>query len=217
MPSAFCFAGRRSIRACLSARLPTPAAFATTLILHENFAIGSVAHRAHTLKDTTPLATKQCTRVLLKVRHRLTTPIDQRSTSPPRSADLLEQNGYDTQPGPGADIVHARRRDSWKLRAPVRISFSCIGLARAIVRGRYGLPAGIDLSKLIDQHGPAAIGIPVAAVAALFLISLTRALDGPMSFDLFGLKSEGAAATCIIWAILFLVISLTLRAIGRQQ
>jgi hypothetical protein len=52
--------------------LPTPPAFATALILHENFAIGSVAHRAHILKDTTPLATKQCARVLLKVRHRLT-------------------------------------------------------------------------------------------------------------------------------------------------
>jgi hypothetical protein len=52
--------------------LPTPAAFATTLILHENFAVSSVTHRAPTLKDTTPLATKRCARVLLKVRHRLT-------------------------------------------------------------------------------------------------------------------------------------------------
>jgi len=79
--------------------------------------------------------------------------------------------------------------------------------------GSYDLPAAIGSSKLLDQHGPAAIGIPVAACAALFLVSVTRALDGPMSFDLFGLKSEGAAATCIVWAILFLVISLTLRAL----
>src|ERR1700738_4267623 len=108
MPHTFCFARRRSIRASLSARLPTPAAFATTLILHENFAIGSVTHRAHTLKDTTSLATKQCARIPLKVRHRLTTPIDPRSTSPPRSADLPEQNGEGTQPGPKADIVPTR-------------------------------------------------------------------------------------------------------------
>lgn len=80
-------------------------------------------------------------------------------------------------------------------------------------RGSYGLPAAIDPSKLLDQHGPAAIGVPVAAVAALFLISLAPALDGPMSFDLFGLKSEGAAATCVIWAILFLVMCLALRAL----
>lgn len=82
-----------------------------------------------------------------------------------------------------------------------------------IVRGSYSLPAAIDPSKLVDQHGPAVLGIPIAAIAALLLVSLTRALDGPMSFDLFGLKSEGAAATCIIWAVLFLVISLTLRAL----
>src|ERR1700744_873561 len=66
--------------------------------------------------------------------------------------------------------------------------------------------ASIDLVKIYDQHGPAAIGIPVAGVTALLLVSLARALDGPMSFDLFGIKSEGAAATCIVWAILFLVI-----------
>src|ERR1700716_615980 len=73
MPRAFGSRGRRSIRASLSARLPTPAAFATTLILHENFAIGSVTHRAHILKDTTPLATKQGARILLKRRRRLNT------------------------------------------------------------------------------------------------------------------------------------------------
>lgn len=92
---------------------------------------------------------------------------------------------------------------------PAALIFAVIQIGR----GSYGLPAIIDPSKLLDQHGPAAIGIPVAAVAALFFISLTRALDGPMSFDLFGLKSQGAAATCIIWAILFVVISLTLRAL----
>ena len=70
----------------------------------------------------------------------------------------------------------------------------------------------IDPVKLYDQHGPAAVGIPVAGVSALFLVSLARALDGPMSLDLFGVKSGGASATCIIWAMLFLVIGLTFRA-----
>lgn len=81
------------------------------------------------------------------------------------------------------------------------------------LRGQGGALAGIDLVKVYDQHGPAAIGIPVAGVAALVLVSLARALDGPMSFDLFGIKSEGAAATCIVWAVLFLVIGLSFRAL----
>lgn len=88
-----------------------------------------------------------------------------------------------------------------------------IFIAVQVCRGSYGLPASIDISRLLDQHSLVVIGIPFASVAALLLISLTRALDGPMSFDLFGIKSEGAAATCIIWALLFLVISLTLRAL----
>lgn len=116
------------------------------------------------------------------------------------------------------------RPSKWAVVAPivasilVRIIYALgpaalIFAAIQIGRGSYGLPAVIDPSRLLDQHGPAVIGAPIAAVAALFLIGLTRALDGPMSFDLFGVKSEGAGATCIIWAILFLVISLTLRAL----
>jgi hypothetical protein len=82
-----------------------------------------------------------------------------------------------------------------------------------IVREGGGRLTTIDTVKLYDQHGPAAIGIPVAGISALLLVSLARALDGPMSLDLFGLKSEGAAATCIVWAILFLVIGLSFRAL----
>ena len=51
-PRAFYIAGRRSIRASLSARLPTPAAFATIQISPENFAIDSVARRAPTPEIT---------------------------------------------------------------------------------------------------------------------------------------------------------------------
>jgi hypothetical protein len=93
------------------------------------------------------------------------------------------------------------------------VSISAVVAAVAIARGGYALSSAVDLWKLLDQHGPAAIGIPVAGLAALFLVSLARALDGPMSFDLFGLRSEGAVAVCIVWAILYLVISLSFRAL----
>jgi hypothetical protein len=108
----------------------------------------------------------------------------------------------------------------WGVTATILVRITYAVLAAAVVigivklcRGSYGFPAAFDLVKLIDLHGPAAVGIPIAAIAALFLVSLARALDGPMSFDLFGLRSEGAAATCLIWAILFLVIGLSFRAL----
>jgi hypothetical protein len=45
-PRAFCIAGRHWEQASLSARSPTPVAFATTLISRENFAIGSATRQA---------------------------------------------------------------------------------------------------------------------------------------------------------------------------
>jgi|GEM_PF-6544266 len=82
-----------------------------------------------------------------------------------------------------------------------------------IIRQNSLALATIDPVKLCDQHGPAIIGIPVAGISALFLISFARALDGSMSLDLFGIKAEGASATCIVWAMLFLVIGLSFRAL----
>jgi hypothetical protein len=93
------------------------------------------------------------------------------------------------------------------------IPISVVVGAVAVARGGYALPSVVDPWKFLDQHGPAAIGIPVAGLAALCLVSLARALDGPMSFDLFGIRSEGAAAICIVWALLYLVVSLSFRAL----
>jgi hypothetical protein len=71
----------------------------------------------------------------------------------------------------------------------------------------------IDLATIIDRHGPAVLGIPSAVIVAILLVSLTRALDGPMTLELFGIKSDGASATCIVWIALFLAISLSFRAL----
>jgi hypothetical protein len=108
----------------------------------------------------------------------------------------------------------------WKAAAMIFVQILYALLAAAIftaivqvIRNRSGLLATIDPAKIYDQHGPAAIGIPVAGISALLLVSLARALDGPMSLDLFGIKSDGAAATCIVWAILFLVIGLSFRVL----
>lgn len=108
----------------------------------------------------------------------------------------------------------------WKAAATIFVQILYALLAAAIVvaivktvRDGSGFLATIDPAKVYDQHGPATIGIPVAGISALLLVSLARAFDGPMSLDLFGIKSEGASATCIVWAILFLVIGLSFRAL----
>jgi hypothetical protein len=109
---------------------------------------------------------------------------------------------------------------NWKMASAIVVRviyaalsvFIVIALVKVLHEGAAVLQ-GIDVAKLYDQHGPAAVGVPVAGLVALMLVSLARALDGPMSFDIFGVRSEGAAATCLIWSIVFVVIGLLFRAL----
>jgi hypothetical protein len=121
---------------------------------------------------------------------------------------------------PRASSEGEKKPSKWKTATTIFVQIIYAVLSAAIViaivkivREGGGALATIDPAKFYDQHGPAAIGIPVAGTSALLLVSLARALDGPMSLDLFGIKSEGASATCIVWAILFLVIGLSFRAL----
>ena len=82
-----------------------------------------------------------------------------------------------------------------------------------IARHPFEKLGAIDLATIIDRHGPAVLGIPSAAIVAILLVSLTRALDGPMTLEFFGIKSDGASATCIVWIALFLAISVSFRAL----
>jgi hypothetical protein len=73
------------------------------------------------------------------------------------------------------------------------------------------IPA-MDLAGIVERHGIAFIGVPVAAALALFLISVIRAIDGPMEFDLLGLRANGAGAAIILWIAVFVAVGLLIRA-----
>lgn len=121
---------------------------------------------------------------------------------------------------PRANSSEANQTSKWRIAGSIFVqtiyavlsALIVVAIVR-IIREGGGVLATVDLAKFYDQHGPAAIGIPAAWISALLLVCVARALDGPMSLDLFGLKSEGASATCIVWAILFLVIGLSFRAL----
>jgi Cytochrome C' len=59
-PRISCIAERCWAQANLSAKSPTPAALATTLILHENSAIGLATHQGHTPQQMAAPAIEQC-------------------------------------------------------------------------------------------------------------------------------------------------------------
>jgi len=118
--------------------------------------------------------------------------------------------------GPEQPAANPTNHAAPRIVAQIAYGVLAIGVLIAVVaiaRHFSGALVTIDLATIIDRHGPAVLGIPTAAVVAFFLVVLARALDGPMALDLFGLKSEGASATCVVWIALFLAISVSFRAL----
>jgi hypothetical protein len=61
----------------------------------------------------------------------------------------------------------------------------------------------IDVAK---AHFAAAIGLPLAAVAALFVVSIFEITTGKIEFEGLGFKFHGASGPVILWVICFLTI-----------
>jgi len=68
-------------------------------------------------------------------------------------------------------------------------------------------------SNLLDQHGPALIGIPIAVGVATILVSSLRAVDGPLRIEFLGLRAKGAGATVLYWLLAFVATGLIVRAL----
>jgi len=64
-----------------------------------------------------------------------------------------------------------------------------------------------------QQHFAAVVGLPAAAVAALFLVLVLRMADGPIVVEIGPLKFKGAAAPIVFWLICFLAMALAIRMV----
>src|SRR6266571_3917000 len=72
-------------------------------------------------------------------------------------------------------------------------------IALVVIVRHFSSTLGLaDVATIVDRHGPAVLGIPAAALAAFIIVAFVRALEGPIAFDLLGLKAEGAGATTTI-------------------
>lgn len=68
-----------------------------------------------------------------------------------------------------------------------------------------------DITVLLNQHGPALIGVPVTMSAATILVGVARAIDGPLKLDLLGISVEGASASVVLWIGAVLAIAFSIR------
>jgi hypothetical protein len=117
---------------------------------------------------------------------------------------------------PEQPAANSRGRTAARIASQIAYGALATGVVITLVviaRHPFEKFVAIDLATIIDRHGPAVLGIPSAAIVAILLVSLTRALDGPMTLELFGIKFDGASATCIVWIALFLAISVSFRAL----
>lgn len=64
------------------------------------------------------------------------------------------------------------------------------------------------LTNVAKKHYPAAIGLPLAAIAALLVVSVFRITNEPIEFELLGLRLKGGAGPTILWVLVFLAMVL---------
>ena len=61
------------------------------------------------------------------------------------------------------------------------------------------------------EHFAAVVGLPLAAVAALFVISVFEITTGQIELDAIGFKFKGASGPIILWVLCFLAISASIK------
>jgi hypothetical protein len=66
-------------------------------------------------------------------------------------------------------------------------------------------------SDIASQHFAATVGLPMGAVAALFIVLVLRATSGPLEFEAIGLKFKGASGPIVLWLMCFLGIAAAIK------
>lgn len=77
----------------------------------------------------------------------------------------------------------------------------------------------IDLTKeqyikLVVGHFPAVVGLPMAAIAALVLVTYLQQRSGEgIKFKGLGFEFEGPSGQVVLWLVCFLAMAITIKAV----
>src|SRR5687767_7590204 len=72
----------------------------------------------------------------------------------------------------------------------------------ATARDMFGSAAW--LQQIALDHFPAAIGLPIAVLGALFVVLFLEVKSGRVEFEAWGLKFKGASGEVVLFVIVFL-------------
>jgi hypothetical protein len=103
-----------------------------------------------------------------------------------------------------------RRVFSWVIVTGAAV-FSVLSIVLLVRAGfRKELHASLYFSVMRD-HFVAVVGLPMAAVAALFIVLVLRSTDGPLEFEALGVKLRGGSGPVVLWLVCFLGIVVALK------
>lgn len=69
------------------------------------------------------------------------------------------------------------------------------------------------LDETIKQHFAAAVGLPLAAVGAFLVVNALQITAGKIEVEAWGFKLRGASGPILIWVVVFLAISVSIKLI----
>lgn len=66
-------------------------------------------------------------------------------------------------------------------------------------------------AEVLRDHFAAVVGLPMAGILALWVVTILRSQTGPIEFEAMGFKLRGASGPVILWVVCFLAIALAIR------
>ncbi len=73
------------------------------------------------------------------------------------------------------------------------------------------------LIQIIEKHFAATIGLPMAALAAAFLVIGLSHSGGPVRFEGLGFRFEGTSGEIILWIACFLAITAAIKLLWSAE
>ncbi|MFT3827976.1 MAG: hypothetical protein QM731_28925 [Chitinophagaceae bacterium] len=70
---------------------------------------------------------------------------------------------------------------------------------------------------IAQKHFAAVVGLPMAAIAALFLVLVLEYVSGKIEFEIVGLKFKGAAGQIVFWVFCFLAIVMSIKLLWSLE
>jgi len=68
-----------------------------------------------------------------------------------------------------------------------------------------------QIDTVVQNHFPAVVGLPLAALLSIWIVLIFRSGYGPIELTVLGFKFRGSSGPIIMWVLCFLAITLAIK------